>query len=153
MIVDDNMQHLFAVGGILKKLGVEVIHAASGSKVPSSTLEHDFCLVITDVQMPEMGGYEFVELLRGNPHTASLPVIFISAIRSEEYRHREVYNAGPVDFIGKPFIAEILLSKVKAFLDLYRQRIELQALASELNITNEALKDERKRRRKAEAAL
>ena len=141
LIVDDNPQHLFAIGGLLKKLEVEVIHAASGSEALSSTLEHNFCLVITDVQMPGMSGYEFVELLRGNPSTASLPVIFISGIRSDEYRHRKAYDAGPIDFISKPFVAEILLSKVRVFLDLYRQRIDLKALADELNAKTRALKD------------
>ncbi len=153
LIVDDNAQHLFAIGGILNKLEVEVIHVTSGLQALSSTLEHDFCLIITDVQMPEMDGYEFAELLRGNPSTASLPVIFISAIRSDEYRHRTKYDAGPIDFISKPFIAEILLSKVKAFIDLYRQRIELQELDNELNATNEALENEIKQRQQAEAAL
>jgi CheY-like chemotaxis protein len=142
LIVDDNPQHLFAIGGLLKKLDVEVVHATSGSEALGLTLEHEFCLAITDVQMPGMDGYEFVELLRGNPRTANLPVIFISAIRSDEYRHREVYDAGPIDFVSKPFVAEILLSKVKVFLDLYHQRIELQALADELDAKAEALKNE-----------
>jgi response regulator RpfG family c-di-GMP phosphodiesterase len=153
LIVDDNPQHLFAIGGLLNKMGVEVMHATSGSEALGLTLEHDFCLVITDVQMPGMGGYEFVELLRGNPRTASLPVIFISAIRSDEYRHRKAYDTGPIDFIGKPFVSEILLSKVKVLLDLYRQRIELQELVNRLHIKNEALKNEIERRQQAEAAL
>ncbi len=153
LVVDDNTQHLFAIGGILKKLEVEVIHATSGSEALGLTLRHTFCLVITDVQMPGMGGYEFVELLRGNPRTASLPVIFISSIRSDEYRHRKAYDTGPIDFLSKPFVAEILLSKVKVFLDLYRQRIELQALTDELNAKTEALEKEIKRRQQAEAAL
>ena len=153
LIVDDNTQHLFAIGGILNKLEVEVIHAASGAEALSSTLEHDFCLVITDVQMPGMGGYELVELLRGNPNTASLPVIFISGIRSDEYRHRKVYDTGPIDFVSKPFVAEILLSKVQVFLDLYLQGIELEELTNELKAKTEALENERKRRQLAEAAL
>jgi response regulator RpfG family c-di-GMP phosphodiesterase len=142
LIVDDNPQHLFAIGGLLKKLEVEVMHATSGPEALGLTLEYEFCLVITDVQMPGMDGYEFVELLRGNPSTASLPVIFISAIRSDEYRHRKAYDTGPIDFIGKPFVAEILLSKVKVFLELYRQRIKLQALADELDAKAEDLENE-----------
>jgi len=151
--VDDNTQHLFAIGGILNKLEVEVVHATSGSEALGLTLEHDFCLVITDVQMPGMDGYELVELLRGNPGTTSLPVIFISGMRSEEYRHRKAYDTGPIDFISKPFVAEILLSKVQVFVDLYRQNIELQALTEELKATTEALEREIERRQQAEAAL
>jgi CheY-like chemotaxis protein len=142
LVVDDNPQHLFAIGGLLKKLDVEVVHATSGPEALGLTLEHEFCLVITDVQMPGMDGYEFVELLRGNLSTASLPVIFISAIRSDEYRHRKAYDTGPIDFISKPFVAEILFSKVHVFLDLYCQRIELQALADELDAKAGALENE-----------
>jgi signal transduction histidine kinase/CheY-like chemotaxis protein len=89
--------------------------------------------------MPEMDGYELVELLRGNPGTASLPVIFVSGIHSDEYHHRKGYDAGAVDFLTKPFVTEILLSKIRVFLDLYRQRVRLQELVGELNAKNEAL--------------
>jgi two-component system sensor histidine kinase/response regulator len=119
----------------------------------SLTLEHNFCLAIVDVQMPEMDGYELVELLRGNPETSNLPVIFISAIYSDEYHHRKGYDAGAVDFLSKPFVPEILLSKVRVFLDLYDQRIKLEELVSQLNIKNEALENEIKRRQQAEVAL
>jgi signal transduction histidine kinase len=139
LAVDDNTQHLFAVGKLLKQLEVEVIQTTSGSEALGLSLEHDFCLAIVDVQMPEMDGYELVELLRGNPGTARLPVIFVSGIHSDEYHHRKGYEAGAVDFLTKPFIAEILLSKVRVFLDLYRQRVRLQELISELNAKNEAL--------------
>lgn len=139
LIVDDKPQNLFALEKLLRKLEVEVIQTTSGPEALGLTLEHDFCLAIVDVQMPEMDGYEFVELLRGNPGTASLPVIFVSAVYSDEYHHRKGYDAGAVDFLSKPFVPEILLSKAKVFLELYHQRVKLQELVNELNSKNEAL--------------
>ncbi|MBN1991842.1 MAG: hybrid sensor histidine kinase/response regulator [Anaerolineae bacterium] len=139
LIVDDKPQNLFALENLLKQLAVEVVQTTSGVEALSLTLEQDFCLAIVDVQMPEMDGYELVELWRGNTSTASLPVIFVSAIYSDEYHHRKGYDAGAVDFLSKPFVPQILLSKVKVFLDLYHQRVKLQHLVNELNDKNEAL--------------
>jgi CheY-like chemotaxis protein len=139
LIVDDKTQNLFALEKLLRKLEVEVIQATSGPEALSLILEHNFCLAIVDVQMPEMDGYEFVELLRGNPSTASLPVIFVSAVYSDEYHHRKGYDAGAVDFLSKPFVPEILLSKARVFLELYQQRIKLEELVNQLHAKNEAL--------------
>jgi len=153
LIVDDKPQNLYVLEQLLAKLPVEVIQATSGADALSFTLKHDFCLAIVDIQMPEMDGYELVELLRGNPPTANLPVIFVSAIYSDEYHHRKGYDAGAVDFMSKPFVAEILLSKVKIFLDLYHQRVKLEELVDQLNTKNETLQAEIEQRKQAEAAL
>ena len=130
LIVDDKPQNLYVLEKLLAQLEeVQVFKANSGAEALELTLEHDFCLAIVDIQMPEIDGYELVELLRGNPTTASLPVIFVSAIFSDEYHHRKGYDAGAVDFMSKPFVPEILLSKVKVFLDLYEQRMKIEELA------------------------
>jgi len=131
LIVDDKYENLFAMKLLLGQLEevVEVIQTTSGFEALSLSLEHDFCLAIVDVQMPEMDGYELVELVRGNQSTANLPIIFVSAIFSDDYHHRKGYDAGAVDFLSKPFVPEILLSKVKVFLALYAQRIKLDQLA------------------------
>jgi sigma-B regulation protein RsbU (phosphoserine phosphatase) len=132
LIVDDKPQNLFALEKLLKKLDVDVIQTTSGAEALMLTLDQDICLAIVDVQMPEMDGYELVELWRGNPGTADLPVIFVSAIYSDEYHHRKGYDAGAVDFLSKPFTPEILLSKVKVFLSLCQQRVKLQDLVEEV---------------------
>ena len=103
LIVDDKPQNLYALEQVLSPLKVEVMQTTSGVEALQLTLAHEFCLAIVDVQMPEMDGYELVELLRGNPDTACLPVIFVSAIYSDEYHHRKGYDAGAVDFLSKPF--------------------------------------------------
>ena len=153
LIVDDKFQNLFALERLLKQLDVDVLPTTCGTEALSLTLEHDFCLAIVDVQMPEMDGYELVELMRSNVSTANLPVIFVSAIYSDEYHHRKGYDAGAVDFISKPFVAEIMLSKVKVFLDLYQQRVKLEELVGQLNAKNEALEYEIEQRHQAEVAL
>lgn len=139
LIVDDTPNNLYVLDKILRQLEVQVIPATRGTGALALTQEHEFCMAIVDVQMPEMDGYELVELLRSNPSTASLPVIFVSAIYSDEYHHRKGYDTGAVDFMSKPFNSEILLGKVRVFLDLYRQRVQLQELVEELNTKNDAL--------------
>ena len=126
LIVDDKPENLYALNKLLKSLEVEVIQALSGFEALNLALEHDFCVAIVDIQMPGMDGYELVELLRSNEDTATLPVIFVSAIFSDEYHHRKGYEAGAVDFMSKPFTPEILLSKIKIFMELYQQRRALQ---------------------------
>jgi signal transduction histidine kinase/CheY-like chemotaxis protein len=126
LIVDDKPENLYALEKLLDKLDVQVIQACSGTEALSLIVDHDFCVAIIDIQMPEMDGYELVELLRGYEATTTLPVIFVSAIYSDEYHHRKGYEAGAVDFMSKPFIPEILLSKVRVFIDLYQQRKTLQ---------------------------
>ena len=139
LTVDDKPQNLFALEQTLQKLDVEIYKAVTGSEALSLVLEHEFALAIVDVQMPEMDGYELAELLRGNRATASLPIIFVSAIYSDEYHHRKGYDSGAVDFISKPFIPEILLSKVRVFIDLYQKSRRLQNLVDELKHTNTTL--------------
>ncbi len=139
LIVDDKTQNLFALAKILQNLDAEIVQASSGSEALLLALEYDFCLAIVDVQMPEMDGYELVELLRGNENTETLPVIFVSAIYSDEYHHRKGYDAGAVDFLSKPFNPDILLSKVRVFLELYHQRLKLQDMVNQLAEANKTL--------------
>jgi CheY-like chemotaxis protein len=136
LIVDDKPQNLYALANLLQQLEVDVMQATSGAEALALTLEQEFCLAIVDVQMPEMDGYELVELWRGNQDTASLPVIFVSAIYSDEYHHRKGYDAGAVDFLSKPFTPEILLSKIRVFIDLYHQRVKLQELVNQITKAN-----------------
>jgi two-component system, sensor histidine kinase and response regulator len=136
LIVDDRPENLFALQKLLRTLDVEIFQANSGNEALGLLLEYEFFVAIVDVQMPSMDGYELAELVRGNKSTATLPIIFVSAVFSDEYHYRKGYEAGAVDFISKPFIPEILLSKIKVFLDLFQQRHTLEALVEQLNRTN-----------------
>jgi sigma-B regulation protein RsbU (phosphoserine phosphatase) len=142
LIVDDKPENLYTLEQVLQPLGVDIAQTTSGAEALQLSLIHEFCLAIIDVQMPEMDGYELVELLRGNPDTTHLPVIFVSAIYSDEYHHRKGYDAGAVDFLSKPFNPEILLSKVKVFLDLHHQKVQLQEQNAEIQALNKRLESE-----------
>src|SRR5258706_362937 len=126
LIVDDYRDNLFTLERILAPLGGDVTSATTGNDALGLALENDFCVAILDVQMPDMNGYELAELLRGNESTSKLPIIFLSAMYSDEYAHRKGYDSGAVDFLSKPYIPEILLSKIRVFMRLYEQRLQLE---------------------------
>jgi putative two-component system response regulator len=133
LTVDDKADNLYTLERLLRSIErVEVDRATSGNQALLLTLEHDYCVAIVDVQMPEMDGYELVELLRGNHKTAQLPVIFVSAIYSDEYHHRKGYEVGAVDFMTKPFNPDVLLSKVRVFISLFDQRKQLEEWSQSL---------------------
>lgn len=126
LLVDDRLENLVALEKVLGSLNVQFFRAISGNEALALTLDHDFALALIDVQMPEMDGYETVDIMRQESRTEFLAVIFISAIYSENYHMIRGVESGAVDFITKPIVPEILQGKVKIFLDLYRQRKELE---------------------------
>lgn len=115
LIVDDRKQNLFTLEQVLANFKVEFVRATSGNDALKATLYNDFALAILDVQMPEMDGYELAELLRSDPKTKDLPVIFLSAVYHDDYHIFKGYESGAVDFITKPYEPKILLSKVNFF--------------------------------------
>lgn len=132
LIVDDRPENLVALEKLLGNFDVEFIRALSGNEAITLTFSHNFALAIIDIQMPEMDGYETVELLRQEKNTQLLPVIFVSAIYKEDYYVVKGIETGAVDFISKPIIPEILRGKVKVFLELYMQSYQLQTFNKEL---------------------
>lgn len=125
LIVDDIDANLIALEKVLRDLQVTVIRASSGNEALIAILNHDFAMAIVDVQMPEMDGYELVELIRSEGRTKDLPVIFLSAVYSDEYHVFKGYESGAVDFVTKPYNPYYLLSKVKVFLDIDQQKFTL----------------------------
>jgi signal transduction histidine kinase len=126
LIVDDRKENITALINLLEDMNVEIFPANSGNEALALTLEHDFALALIDVQMPDMDGYETLRLMRKVEKTRFLPVIFLSAIYSEDHFKIQGIEAGAVDFITKPFNPRVLLGKVKIFLDLHNQRILLE---------------------------
>ncbi len=126
LLVDDKPENLIALEKLLEIFDVTLIKAYSGNEALTLTLEHDFAMALIDVQMPDMDGYETVKLMRNVDRTRLLPVIFLSAIYSENHYLIQGIEAGAVDFITKPIQPRILLGKVKIFLDLFQQRKELE---------------------------
>ncbi len=131
LLVDDKPANLYALERVLQGVPAHIVTATSGNDALSLTLRHEIVLAILDVQMPEMDGYELAELLRGNPSTAKVPIIFVSAAYADE-QHRDLgYESGAVDYLVKPIDPGILRGKVQVFLELARTRAELERLLAE----------------------
>jgi len=139
LIVDDKEENLISLEYILNDFNIEIVRAFSGEEALKCTLKNEFAMAILDVQMPGMDGYETLELMRQRKKTKYLPVIFVSAIHQTDFHIIKGIETGAVDFIPKPIIPEILQGKVSVFLDLYRQRQELNLVLKYLEEKNEEL--------------
>ncbi len=128
LIVDDKAENLYALDNLLKGTEAEVYLAHSGNQALSLTLHHSFALILLDVQMPGMDGFETAALIRQDEETRHLPIIFMTALSIERHYVFQGYEAGAVDYLIKPIDSEILLSKVKVFLALDRYQSQLAAL-------------------------
>ncbi len=140
LIVDDKPANLYALERVLKNINAKVIKAENGNDALISTLNNDFSLAILDVQMPEMDGYELAEYIRSEERTKYLPIIFLSAVYSDDYHVFKGYQSGAIDFITKPFNPQILINKVELFLQMHHQKKELELSKQELQNTVEKLK-------------
>jgi C4-dicarboxylate-specific signal transduction histidine kinase len=140
LIVDDRTENLTSLEALLGDMELELVKAQSGNEALRHILYNDFALVLLDVQMPEMDGFETATLMRENPKTRHLPIIFVTAGMKEEYHQFRGYEAGAVDYLMKPIEPAILRSKVRVFCDLYSQRQELKRMKEELEVQNEKLR-------------
>lgn len=128
LIVDDKPENLVVLEKLLRPLPVNIYKANSGNQALALTLEHDFVLVLLDVQMPEMDGYQVLDMMSWDDRTKYIPVIFITANYADEQHKLKGYQYGAVDYLYKPINEVILLSKVKVFLELYEQRLKYEQL-------------------------
>ncbi|NJD39703.1 MAG: response regulator [Geobacter sp.] len=153
LLVDDRPENLLSLEGLLEGQGYELIRALSGNEALRLTLKHDCALVLLDVQMPEMDGFETAELMRLNPKTRHIPIIFVTAGLKEIQFQFKGYDAGAVDYLLKPIEPLVLKSKVQVFVELYRQRKELELHRNRLSELVEQRTQELNRARlNAEAA-
>lgn len=136
LIVDDRPENLFVLESLLDNMGCNIIKATSGNEALSLMLDHDFALVLLDVQMPDMDGFETAELMRNSSLTRYTPIIFVTAISKEQRCIFKGYEVGAVDYLFKPIESIILQSKVRVFIDLYKQKrlIEAQSALLQLKI-------------------
>jgi diguanylate cyclase (GGDEF)-like protein len=137
LIVDDRPSNLFTLKTVLKEVEAEFIEALCGNDALKEILRHDFALAILDVQMPEMDGYELAQYIRSREKTRHVPIIFLSAIYSDNFHIFKGYDSGAVDFISKPFPPEILIGKVRFFIEIYKQQQQLKATILELEQTKQ----------------
>lgn len=132
LVVDDVEQNLIAIEALLTRPGVRVLKAGSGVAALEILLVREVALILVDVQMPQMNGFELAELVRGNPHTRAIPLIFMTAANDESQRSFRGYQAGAVDFLYKPVEPDILRSKVDVFVELFAQKRQLSVQLDEL---------------------
>jgi signal transduction histidine kinase len=141
LLVDDVRENLVALEELLAGPERRIFRAASGTEALRLLLRQEFAVVLLDVQMPGMDGYETAELMRGAEATRSTPIIFLTAgDRSEEKTFRG-YELGAVDFLYKPVNPRLLENKVHVFVELHRKNHDLRALNAELERTSAALRE------------
>jgi len=126
LLVDDREENILALEGVLHDLGENLVRARSGREALKHLLRQEFAVILLDVQMPEMNGFETATLIRSREKTRYTPIIFVTAINRTEAHVVQGYSVGAVDYIVKPFVPEVLRAKVAAFVELWRKTRELQ---------------------------
>jgi signal transduction histidine kinase/CheY-like chemotaxis protein len=132
LLVDDQPKNLLALSAMLEPLGQEVVQASSGREALRYLLRDEFALVLLDVQMPVLDGYEVAELIRAREKSRAVPIIFLTAIHRDQRLVARAYTVGAVDYILKPIDPEILRSKVAVFIELYQKGQIIRRQADEL---------------------
>jgi two-component system sensor histidine kinase/response regulator len=132
LLVDDSPENLVSLEAALEGLGQELVLAQSGTQALRHLLEDDFAVILLDVKMPEMDGFQTAELIRSRKRSRHTPILFITGYKSDDHLFRG-YDLGAVDFLFKPLVPEVLRSKVSVFVELSRNT----ALLRELNATLE----------------
>jgi PAS domain S-box-containing protein len=122
LLVDDRSENLLALEAILEPLGQRLVRAQSGESALRCLLEREFAVILLDVQMPGMNGFETARMIKARDRTKHVPIIFLTAISKDEDYVFKGYSVGAVDYMSKPFQPEILRSKVQVFVDLQVQR-------------------------------
>jgi CheY-like chemotaxis protein len=122
LLVDDRPQNLLALEAILDPLGHELVTAQSGSEALRCLLHRDdFAVILLDVQMPDLDGFEVAEVIKQRERTSLIPIIFLTALSKEERHVFRGYEVGAVDYVFKPFDPEILRAKVAVFVELWEK--------------------------------
>src|SRR5689334_4364006 len=132
LIVDDKQANLFSLKTLLQLNVYDVDTASSGEEALKKILKNEYELIILDVQMPGMDGYEVAEIITGYSKSKDIPIIFLSAVHIDKRFISKGYTSGGVDYITKPFDPDLLLLKVKTFIRLYTQTKELNRIQASL---------------------
>jgi two-component system sensor histidine kinase/response regulator len=147
LLVDDIEANMVALTALLEDLNCELVCANSGNEALRQLLRRDFAVMLLDVQMPGMNGYEVAKYARENPATREVPIIFLTAMHENEPSVLRGYGSGAVDFLFKPVHPHVLRAKVRIFLELYLSRRALaqevqahQRTLAELELSNTALR-------------
>src|SRR5215831_18274831 len=126
LLVDDRRENLLALEAILKSLNENLVKASSGSEALKYLLKNDVSVILLDVEMPDMDGFQTATLIREREKSSHTPIIFLTAISKSDVHISQGYSLGGVDYIFKPFAPDVLKSKVAAFVEMFKQREEAQ---------------------------
>jgi PAS domain S-box-containing protein len=146
LLVDDEPKNLTALETVLDDPGYRLVRAASANEALLALVAEDFALLVLDIQMPDMNGFELAQMVKQRKKTASIPIIFLTAYFSEDQYVMEGYSSGAVDYLHKPINAAVLRSKVAAFAALHRKTRQSE-------MANRALRVEIAERHKAQDQL
>src|SRR5580700_3222238 len=149
LLVDDQPSKLLTYEAILGELGENLVKATSGREALDQLLKHDMAVVLLDVSMPEIDGFEVAEMIRQHPRFQKTAIIFISAVHLTDMDRLKGYERGAVDYISVPVVPDLLRAKVSVFADLHRKSRQLEVLNRELrNLSGRLLtmQDEERRR-------
>ncbi|MBW3670319.1 MAG: response regulator [Acidobacteria bacterium] len=139
LIVDDQPKNLVAMEATLEGLADRIVTAGSGTDALKRILDEDFAVILLDVQMPGMDGFETAALIRQRERSKNTPIIFVTAFSRTDENVFRGYTIGAVDYLFKPVVPEILKSKVSIFVELSRSRIELRERSDHLERLNERM--------------
>ncbi|OUS32557.1 hypothetical protein A9Q99_00340 [Gammaproteobacteria bacterium 45_16_T64] len=139
LVVDDKKENIYALKRMLEPLHLDICEATSGQEALKHVIDGEFFLILMDVQMPGMNGFETASLILENQNTAHIPIIFVTAISKEDHFAALGYESGAVDYIYKPIDPLVLIGKIKVFRDLSDTKSELTSKIIELESNNQAL--------------
>src|SRR4051812_45845417 len=126
LLVDDQPENLVALSAVLEPLGQDLVHASSGEEALKLLLKMEFALILLDVQMPGLDGFETAALIKQREKTRDVPIIFVTAISKDTEHIFRGYSEGAVDYLLKPYDPAVLRSKVSVFVQLYQKSAALE---------------------------
>src|SRR5690242_3124536 len=132
LLVDDQPANLLALETMLADLSLNLVPATSGPEALRQVLRCDFAVVLLDVQMPDMDGFETARLIRSRGKSRYTPIVFLTAFESSQTAISEAYELGAVDFLIKPLVPIILRAKVTSFVDLFRKTEQVKRQMEQL---------------------
>src|SRR5579862_7364098 len=139
LLVDDQPSRLLTYDAILAELGQNLIQARSGTEALQRLMEREFAVILLDINMPEMDGFETARLIHEHPRFENTPIIFITGVHVTDLDRMKGYSLGAVDYVYIPVVPEILRSKVSVLVELHMKRLELQRLNQRLERANAEL--------------
>lgn len=141
LLVDNNPAKLTALATVIADMGLDISTATSGRETLRLLLQRDFAVILLDVKMPEMDGFETAALIHGRPKSAHTPIIFVTAEASTDSESIRGYTSGAVDYIFSPIVPEVLRAKVRVFVDLFYLQRKLTLQAEELQQSRRLLRE------------